>query len=320
MTAKISKPGVYSIPIELYHSDCCAGPSTSSSELRTLFLKSPKHSFDKSPLNPDRDDETDAEKKSFILGRAAHHLLLGEDNFSTSFIMRPEKLNGTAWQGNRTECKAWLHAQRQAGRTVLTPDQIEQIRGMARELGKDPLVRAGILNGKIEQSLIWKDKKTGIWLKARPDSIPNDSGDCGDLKGTSAIGFDVDKSVSKFRYDVQAALTKWAFKEVLVREMTSFSLVFCGFDRPHCVDVLTLSPADIELAERDLRVSIDTFARCLETGDWFGPAGTQSDARWAHISEWAKKEAEFRRDFLRRELAASEKRTQPTEAECLSAG
>lgn len=297
---KIDKPGIYRISMEQYHGQPCIGPSVSSSGLRTIITESPKHYFDTSSLNPDRAEE--ATKASFILGRAAHHLLLGEDDFSTLFIMRPEELDGKAWHGNRTECKAWLDGQEKAGRTVLTPKDIKKIRGMAHELSKHPLVMAGIMNGSIEQSLIWQDRATGVWLKARPDAIPNDSGDFADLKGTSATGFDVDKSVSTYRYDMQAALTKWAAKEVLGVEMTSFSFVFCGFDRPHCVDVLTLAPADIELAEKDLRVAVDTFAWCLESGNWFGPSGTQSDARWVHLSEWAKKEAEFRRDFLRREI------------------
>ena len=304
----IDKDGVYdALPMERYHGDICVGPSISSSGLRTIFLESPAHYYVDSYLNQDRIGQKDTE--AFVLGRAAHHLLLSQDAFSTLFIMRPEELGGAAWQGNRKECKAWLKEQAAQGRTVLTPKQIEQIRGMARSLAQSPLVRAGILNGKIEQSLIYQDKKTGGWIKARPDAIPNDSGDFADLKTTVQVGFDLDRDISKFRYDMQAALTKWAAKAVLGLEMESFSFVFVEKEPPHCVDVLTLQPADIIEAEKDLRSALDTFAWCIKTGNWFGPSGTQSDARFVHISEWAHKSAEFRRDFLKREIEQAEAAT-----------
>lgn len=301
---KIERAAVYSIPLAEYHSDCCAGPSISSSGLRTIFQKSPAHYWIESPFNPSRIPEKDAEH--FVLGRAAHHLLLGEDDFSTLFIARPEKVAGELWHGNRTVCRAWLAEQAAAGRTVVTPAQIEQIRGMARALAAHPLVASGILNGEIEKSLIWKDKETGIWLKSRPDAIPNDSGDYADLKSSSYYGEELDREVSKLRYDFQSVLTKWGSREVLGLEMESFSYVFVGAEQPHCVDVLTLPKEDIEAAEQDVRTALKTFAWCLKTGNWFGPSGTQSDARYVHISQWARERADYRRDFLEREIKAAE--------------
>jgi hypothetical protein len=296
----IDRPGIHRVPIDTYHSQCCVGPSISSSGLRTLFLKSPAHYWCESDLNPKREEP--GEKSAFTLGRAAHHLLLGEDAFSTLFIVRPERFD--SWRTDAS--KAWRAEQEAAGRTVLLPTQIEVIRGMARSLAAHPLVAAGILNGEIEQSIAWQDRATGVWLKVRPDAIPNDSGDFADLKTSADSGEDLDRAVSAYRYDVQAALVKWAAREVLKREMTSFSFVFVEKTPPYCVDVLTLDPADVELAEKDLRVALDTFAWCLEHDNWFGPSGTQSDARYVHISDRAKERAEFRRDFLRREIARAE--------------
>jgi PDDEXK-like uncharacterized protein DUF3799 len=300
---KISKPGIYDkVPMEAYHGDLCAGPSISSSGLRTIFDASPAHYFQDSYLNPDREEPEDNE--AFVLGRAAHHLLLGEDAFSTLFIMRPDKFD--SWRTK--EAKDWKSGQEREGRTVLLPSQIKQIRGMAKALAAEPLIQFGALNGRIEQSMVWKDKETDVWLKARPDAIPNDSGDFCDLKTTVNYGFDLDKSISSLRYDMQAALVGMGVRALMGREMESFSFVFIGKKPPHTVEILTLSKDDISLAEQDLRVAINTFAWCLETGNWFGPGGTQRDARYVHISEWAKKEAEFRRDFLRREIALPEAR------------
>lgn len=314
---KISKKGVYSISMSDYHGQPCVGPSVSSSGLRTIFSQSPAHFWCRSSLNPKAEPEKETE--AFVFGRAAHHLLLGEDDFSTLFIVRPDEApDGRDWNGNNKSCKEWLAAQEKAGRTVLTKKQIEAIRGMARSLAAHPLIDAGILNGEIEKSLIWQDKETGIWLKARPDAIPNDSGDFADLKTTSEIGFGLDRSVSSYRYDMQAALVKWGCKEVLGVEMTDFSFVFVEKEAPHCVEVLALDPEDIIAAEHDLRAALRTLAYCLKTGDWFGPSGSQRDARYVSLGEFARNAALARREFLEREIKPAE--VQPTGAEYMAAG
>jgi hypothetical protein len=300
---KIDKPGVYRIPIEVYHGQPCVDYSVSSTQLRTLFADSPAHAFATWSGNPNR--ETPKETEAFKLGRAAHHLLLGEDDYNTHYIVRPDTLLGEPWQGNRTACKKWIADQENAGRTVLLKSDVEAVRGMARTLSKFPLVEAGILNGSIEQSLIWQDKKTGLWLKVRPDSIPNDSGDFADLKTSVDYGENLDRAIFKeYRYDMQAAMVKWGCAEVLKREMASFTFVFVEKKRPWCVDALALQPSDLEEAEKDLRMALDTFAMCLKTGNWFGPAGTQGDARWAVKPEWARTNADYRRHLLERELRA----------------
>ena len=185
----------------------------------------------------------------------------------------------------------------------MLPSQIEQIRGMARSLSDEPLIQAGALNGDIEISLVWQDKPTGVWLKARPDAIPNDSGDFVDLKTTVNFGFDLDRDVSKYRYDIQAALVGMGMRALTGREMESFSFCFVEKDDPYSVEILTLKKEDISDAEKDIRCAIDTFAWCLEHNNWFGPGGTQRDARPVFLSDWAKKNAELRREFLAREIA-----------------
>jgi len=293
---KINKAGVYRVPIEEYHRQPCAGPSISSSGLRTIFIDSPAHYWVDSPLNPNRIEKPGADH--FDLGRASHTLLLGEDAFTTLFVVRPERWD--SWRTN--DAKAWKAEQEAAGRTVLLPQHLQIIRGMAKSLAASSLVQAGILNGKVEQTFAYQDKETGVWLLSRPDAVPTDSGDFCDLKTTARIGFGLDRSIFDYRYDMQASLTKWAAKAVLGLEMQSFSFVFVEKEPPHCVDVLQLHAEDIAAAELDLRVAVDVFAHCLKSGTWFGPAGSQNDARYVQLSDFAKKGAEFRRDFLRREI------------------
>lgn len=298
----IATPGIYrGIPIELYHQQLTAEPSISSSGLRTIFDESPAHYFARSYLNPDREDETPSE--ALTLGRGAHHLLLGEANFAERFAIRPETLNGEKWNSNRTDCKAWLKHCRDLGQEVLLPAQIKAIRGMARGLAAHPMVHAGILKGLIEHSLVWPDKETGVWLKVRPDAIPTTDADFSDLKTTISVDREkLQRTIADYTYHVQAALIGMASREVIGREMESFTLVFVEKTPPYCASVVTLKPADIALGENIVRAALKVFAECLESGHWPGPGGAQTDAEFIEIPTWTRNRQEGRLALLEQGL------------------
>ena len=298
----ISKPGLYSgITLDEYHgAGICDGPSISSSGLRTIFSKSPAHYWDTSPLNLDRNtDEDETEKRHFVLGRAAHHLFCGQPKFRSLFVLRPELApDGRPWNGNNKSCIKWLAEQRAMSKTVLTAEQMSAIVGMAKAFGRHPLCRAGILNGLVEHSLFWRDQRTGVWLKARPDVIPNDSGDVADLKSTASVMFpDMAKSIGDYGYNQQGALVAEGMRAVLGIEMASFTLVFVESKRPHCVEVVTLKQhsapgalSDVERGALQNRMALDVFAACLKAKHWPGPGGDQNDARYIEMPAWRQKQ------------------------------
>ena len=273
----ISKPGLYSkVPMAAYHGGrLCVGPSISSSGLRTIFSKSPAHYYDKSPLNPDRDDSSD-ESESFLLGRAAHHLLLGEPRFASEYAVRPtERPDGRPWNGNATWCREWLEERAKEGRAVLTSDQLERIRGMAGSLAKNHLVRQGLLNGIIEATFAWRDHDTGVWLLARPDVVPTESGDFADLKTTVSVAYpDLVKTLGNYGYYQQGALVGEGFKAVTGEDMASFSLLFVESRRPYCTArPYRLKAEDLDLGRRANHYALRQFVRGLNSGMWVGPDG-----------------------------------------------
>jgi hypothetical protein len=287
----IKKPGLYyGIPLEKYLSaKICEGYSASSSMLGRIFNESPAHLYSSWDGNPHKIEEP--ESKYLTLGRASHHLLLGEDSFSTLYTVRPAK-----WDSWRTkDAQTWKAEQERAGYTVLVPDQLEQIKGMARALGAHPLVQAGILNGLIEHSMFWQDAETGLWLKARPDAVPNDSGDYADLKSTMSVtDYALRKSIGDFGYYAQGALvTEGAFR-VLGQKNTTFSLVCVERDPPYCVRVVTIPEGDLIRGERQNRLALRLFAKCLKDDVWPGPGTT--DAEMIGLSdrnaEWLDKKLE----------------------------
>ncbi len=286
---QVTKPGIYSgVPLSLYHApNICVGPSISSSGLREIFgeNKSPKHFFAKWRGNPAYKEDAD-EKRHFVIGRAIHHLLLGERNFAKLFCIQPtewpdEQGEVKPWHNGRKVCKAWNAARVAEGRSWLSPAEVEAIKQMAISVGNHPLVKAGALNGQIERSLFWKDKETGVWLKSRPDAIPTDSGLCVDLKTTISTHWnDMVRTMRSFAYYRQAATVREGFRQVLDIDWESFTLIFVEKKDPwHTRDVRP-DEQDLHRGDRANRAAIRIFAKCIETGIWPGPGdGNEGNER-----------------------------------------
>ncbi len=292
---KISEPGLYSkVPMDIYHGDLCTGVSVSSTGLRKIFHESPADFYDGAYFNPDREPEED--NQNFILGRAVHHLILGENFFAKMFVQRPDTYidpktgDRKPWNGNAIPCKQWLEENKPTGRGVLLRSWIDDIKGMAIALGKDPLMQTGVLKGQIERTLVYKDRKTGIWVKVRPDAIPTDSGDAADLKTTTSVQWtDLRRTIADFAYYQQAALVRSAFREVLNVELTTFTYVFVQKKRPYSVRNIILKESDLDLGEKCNDAALALMWRSLNSKQWPGPGGMSGDvAESMEITEYAR--------------------------------
>lgn len=265
---KISAPGIYdAVPMAAYHGDLCDGPSVSSSGLRLIEAKTPAHYYATSYLNPNRVEQDD--KEAFDFGRAAHSLLLGETGFFKQFAVRPE-----AFKDYRTKAaQEWRDSTRAEGLTPLTSDDLAAIKAIAANLDAHPLAR-DLLRGHIEQSLVFKDGPTGVWLKSRPDVLPIADGVVADLKTTTDASPEaVQRTIMSFAYPMQGALVGMALKELLDVSMTAFALVFVEKSSPWAVNVVEIDLDWIGYAHRQLRRSINTFAECVSKNEWPGYSG-----------------------------------------------
>lgn len=288
--AVVDKTGVWDISIERYHEQCCDGPSISSSGLRTIWSDSPAHYWATSALNPAR--VAQADNPAFSLGRLAHRVLLeGVVGLERDFAIRPD-----IWADWRTkDAQNWRREMTALGKTVITQADIEAVTEMVRSLSAHPLVKAGILDGDVERSLIFKDHATGIWLKSRPDVIPGSSGDLVDLKTTSSVATeDLQRSIADFGYHMQAALAGAAMKATMGVDMTSFTFVWVEKAPPYCVRVTTLTPEDLLRGEMQVDAAVATFAECLRKGRWPGPGGDQQDAEFLSIPSFRAKSIDER--------------------------
>lgn len=307
----VTEMGVYpSIPLAIYHSKITEEHSVSHSGLERIWSQSPAHYWNRCPYNPDA--EADEPTESMILGRAAHHLFLGERNFAKQFIRRPLRHAGYAWNSNRTEHKEWLVEQAGKGLTVLTPGQIDAIMGMRRSLAAEPMMQQGLLSGRIEQSMFYRDPTTGIIVKSRPDTVPTDT-DFVDLKCVSSVQpDDLSRSIGEYGYERQGATVLEAASHVFKVPLKfagpgegglSFTLVFVETKSPHCVEIVTLKPADLERGMHENHMALRLLKRCLDANDWPGPSGRQQDARYIGIPEWQLRKNERRMQSIQAQLS-----------------
>lgn len=271
---KITEEGVWaSVPMSVYHSDCCAGPSISSSGLRMLTPPNgcPLRYWDNSYLNPNRAPEED--KEHFAIGRAVHTLLLSEDGFRDEYVIRPSE-----WKDWKTGAsREWRDQQKARGKTVLVPEDLENIEGMANRIAGDQTFR-DLLQGRVERSIIWQDT-TGMWIKSRPDVIPAD-GFLADLKTTSdASERGCQRSTEQYGYHMQLALAVMGLEAVTKQKVTEHVLLFIETARPWAYNIKPVDNEAIFVGMRQCRAAMNVFAECWAKQEWptyYGSGGSLS--------------------------------------------
>ncbi|WP_157961760.1 PD-(D/E)XK nuclease-like domain-containing protein [Acuticoccus kandeliae] len=294
----IEEPGLYAnMSLEAYHSDCCDGPSISSSGLRMIEAKSPAHYWAGSYLNPDR--EPFRPSAAMILGSAAHHLLLGEEGFHERFGVSPDVW--TKWTTDAS--KQWRAEMEAAGKLVLTPEAFRRIEGMALALDRHP-VAGDFLRGQIEHSMFWPvDVPIGggetlrVFLKARPDSLPMFDATIADLKvPNGAVGAnpdEVERKLVSLGYAMQLAFACMGWKALTGESIKDAVLISVESEPPHVVTTVPVRDQTLYRAAQQCCGALSTFARCWAAGDWPGYSG---DGRTIQYPDWLERRLQAREE------------------------
>ncbi|KZM46959.1 PD-(D/E)XK nuclease-like domain-containing protein [Labrenzia sp. OB1] len=295
----ITEPGVYTgIDLADYHGklDLLDAPSVSKSSLKHLFPAlggSPKQFWHLWKHNPNH--ITLKPTKALNMGRAVHSLMLNDEVFADNFSVQPETYEDIKtgaekpWSNNAKVCKAWTEAQEAAGKAVVTLEQIEKIKRMAEDAARDPMVQQGILNGSVERSMFFKDAKTGLWFKSRPDNVAID-GFYADLKTTSSMDERfIRRQIKDNGYFVQGGGVRRAARELGLPFDSFWNVYVSTGDTPDTQSV-ELAPEDLELGEAVIRKGLDTIARCMASGFW--PGARPFEARPVRIGDWDREAIE----------------------------
>lgn len=262
---KIDRPGVYDISMSEYHSDCAVGPSVSASILWKLLNECPARMWATYYGNPDA--EPDDVTHALDFGKAAHALALGEPEFAANFVICPhEKLNANPGKQWNDAWKASV-ASGTEKRTLVRADDFQTVRAMAAALRKSPQVGGAFTGGKPEQSLIWQDAETGVWLKSRPDYLPDDptTAFLQQFKTAESIRPDnLARNAFKYGYHVGAALEVEAVRCVMGVEPLGIAHVVQEKDAPYLAELRMFTPEQIDYGRRTYRRALRIFADCWE--------------------------------------------------------
>jgi len=243
-----------------YHSDRHA---VSASTLRKL-ARSPAH-YRASVTSPRK--QTAPQR----FGTAFHALVLEGARFALDYVVWPSRRSGKAW-------KIFEAANR--GKEVLTQEEMEGVKGCAREALSTVAVRSDdgseftlndlVLLGEKEKNYYWVDAETGLTCKARLDLTCQQV--TFDLKTTDDARLEpFTRQATADGYDIQAAFytrARVAYEPSLAGN-TPFLFVACEVKAPHAT-LVHRADRDEFTAFGDKKVSklMKLYKQCLASGRW----------------------------------------------------
>ncbi|MEV2249363.1 PD-(D/E)XK nuclease-like domain-containing protein [Streptomyces sp. NPDC050147] len=255
----ITEPGIYEMTNEEYHSHRYA---LSSSGARKLLPPSCPAIFRYEQDNPQ------PVKKVWDIGNAAHKLVLG--NGPTL-----REIEHETW--NTNVAKAAVTKAREAGEVPLKPAEYQQVHDMADALRRHPV--ASLLfdpeRGTPEQSLFWRDDRTGVMRRARLDWLPNprtgrliipDYKTC-----RSANPEKLAKDIDEYGYHQQDDWYRAACRALgIAGDDAAFVFVCQEKTAPYVITVIEVTATARRIGAARNRRALETFAECTASGYWPG--------------------------------------------------
>jgi len=244
-----------------YFSDISA---VSSSSLRALE-QSPAHMRSRA-LNPE------PETNSQLLGTAVHCAVLEAERFEEAYV---------AFKGaRRSGAEYELFVARNKGKVVLTPQEMEKVRGCAEALRSTVCVVTGegqftladlIAGGETEKTVYWHDAATNLTCKARLDLVAGPL--ILDVKTTDdarpqAFAY----QAGRLGYDVQAAFYRRATQAIKgTSAPLPFVLVAGELKAPHGTQAMPCDEEEfMSFGERRVAKAMKLYAECSKTQCWPG--------------------------------------------------
>ena len=269
----ITAPGKYFISSEKYHFQCCDKFSVSASSLRILEKEDPEYFHWKMTSEP----KTSAH---FDFGKAAHTLLIEPDLFHRDVAIYPEDVLSSSGAINTAAAKEFANENK--GKALIKPEDFAVITAMSQRLQQEHIFSIVTRNAIGEISLIDQDPQTGIYLKARPDFLPQKSEQfIVDYKTTADLSkFDA-KAIYDFGYHIQAFLQIRNARAIADIDPAGVLYVVQEKKAPYRVDFVDISyrtddgSLALNYAETKVRKALDVIQNCLETDHWPSRYGHQ---------------------------------------------
>jgi hypothetical protein len=282
----ITEPGVYNIPAEVYHADPVAGRSLSSSGARKLLPPSCPAIFRY------EQDHPGPTKPVWEIGSAAHKLVLGVGP-ELAIVDRPR------WDTN--EAKEQVAAIRARGGIPLKRPDYDMVHAMAAELRKHPWARALFQPGagRAEQTIVWRDKPTGVMCRALldwlPDPVAGQRFIFRDYKTSAPTSIArPDRTIDDYGYYVQAAFHLAGLRALgLAGDDAQALIVLQRKEPPHLVRVVQPDPMAMRIGAAKVREALETYAACRAAearGDINAWPAWSDDVEMVSLPPWTERE------------------------------
>lgn len=267
---RIDRPGIYDLPAAVYNHEPCAAPSIGSSGLHTILEDCPAVYRHASALNPDRPV---FDTEAFVIGRAAHMLLLEPDRFFATVEVLDARVNLRTDRGKAKRGRAL-----RAGKTVLTMARFAEISAMRDAVMAHPFAGNAFADGQAERSLVWRDAETEVWLRCRPDFLPTALRHIPDYKtAKSAKPERFARDAFAYGYHMRAAHYLDGIAAVTGTRPDAYYFVVQEKTPPYLVTCVTLDAVALDWGRIANRKAVHLFAECLAADRWPGYADAVVD-------------------------------------------
>jgi len=187
------------------------------------------------------------------LGSMVHRAILEPDTIKDAWVVKPAGMNFATKEG-----KEWKASQTLP---IISEDEDVALRGMMDSVWSNPNAKRIISGSDVERSAFATDSD-GILRKARIDILPKTGNIVADLKTTaSADPQEMEKSIAKYRYNVQAAYYLDILK-LLGIERTQFLIIAVEKEPPFASAVYALDPDAIEWGRKQYRRDLALVRHC----------------------------------------------------------
>lgn len=268
------------MPSEVYHRKM--GLSTSGIK---KLLECPYKYYSEYILGKKEEKSTPA----LEFGKAAHkYILEGEKEFKKEYYCGIfekykkneliEKLKELGYEKEEIkslkieELKEYLYERAGIDRSKeeIKPDDLNKILEMKAEIDKNPLASGAFRQeGESELSIFWKDQKSGMWLKCRPDYLPYDCLNIPDYKTAESVEpVKFYNNFIDFGYHIQSSMYAQGIKAVSGIEVNNFFFVAQEKKSPYIAQIFCPDDYLVRHGEKAIRTAIEKYKECENKNKW----------------------------------------------------
>lgn len=272
------KDGVHNISNDSYH-----GSDGVSRSGLWLLKQAPAYYYNRY-INPYYVDHK--ENKNLIMGNLVHCLVLEPDLFVNDYIVKPfmpvlpkvellknvgrekfesqKKLRAEIEESNKKTMETFHLFS--SSKQVISQDVYDVAKKIAGSVLKDEFTKSLLDGAKIEQSIYWTHKETGLQCKARPDAWLGSI--VIDLKTTVDGSYrNFQRSAFNYGYFLQAGMISEALRSIDVK-MEKFIIVAVEKVDPYATATFVLDDESIKYGVNLFNRLMADFKKCQDTKKW----------------------------------------------------